>query len=130
MAAPISANASISTKRLRISSRLRPSSRPLRMTLSLPEYAGLKPLPSSRRPETRPLTFTSPLVGVFVPHRMQQPGPLVIKDPVAFADVADRDGDIRHRLHHVRKVGAKPPEEDQRNPCKKAGKQKVSSQTF
>ena len=60
---PISAKAAMRGEARSISARPRPMISPLRNTFSRPLNSGLKPAPSSRSAETRPLTDAVPLVG-------------------------------------------------------------------
>jgi hypothetical protein len=63
----ISANSTISSKRRVISRFDRPSMMPLMKTFSRPEISGWNPAPSSMSADTRPFTFTVPIVGFVMP---------------------------------------------------------------
>ena len=67
MKSSISANSTISSKRLTISRFVSPSITPLMKMFSRPEISGWKPAPSSIRAEIRPRTSTVPVVGLVMP---------------------------------------------------------------
>lgn len=52
-------------------------------------------------------------LSVFRPYRMQQSRSLAIKDPIAFTDITDGDGDFSQGSHPIRKHGAEAPEDRQ-----------------
>ena len=62
-----SANATISSKRVRISERRSPWIAPFRKTFSRPVKSGWKPAPSSSSEPMRPSALTRPAVGLMIP---------------------------------------------------------------